>query len=307
MKVTEIISEQRTDEFLGAAGRLLWQAGKALFKNPKAADTAADIAAPASRTQAMRTAIDAVKKAGLNPNGFLGKLMKNKIYRDGLKQMATYRATAQAEMIGKLTDTGLDFAKLLYVADSIYDYYTAKAILDAKKAAGMSDEEYEKELTQLRGQLIAGYLAPKIAGGLTRLTAGNATNLFSWIIKTAGFPKQAILLKAAKDVAIKAGQAGLLAFFSTDKGKQWLTNSFGTIVTGLGNVGDLAADFLDYAKAAYQVATGDLPPGFEKNKDGEGGGDKESNPWGSELEKGLGGGKMFGDPFKGTGRDVGAL
>ena len=303
MKITEIIQEERTDEFLGAAGRLAWQAGKALFRNPKTADTAADMVSPASRMQAGRQAIDAVRKAGLDPKSFLGKIMKNKIYRDGLKQMATHRATAQAEMLGRLTDTGLDFAKLLYVADSIYDYYTAKAILDAKKASGqLSDGEYEAELTKLRGQLIAGYLAPKIAGGLTRLTAGNAVNLFSWVVKTAGLPKQAILLKAAKDVAIKAGQAGLLAFFSTDKGRDWLTNNFTLIVTGLGNAGDFAAQFLDYAKAAYQVATGDLPPGYEKEKDSE---EKpDNNPWttGTDPIKGV-----FKDPFKGTGREVGVL
>jgi hypothetical protein len=305
MKITEIIQEERTDEFLGAAGRLAWQAGKALFRNPKAADTAADMVSPASRTQAMRTAIDAVKKAGLDPNGFLGKLMRNKIYRDGLKQMSIHRATAQAEMIGRLSETGLDFAKLLYVADSIYDYYTAKAILDAKKASGeLSDGEYEDELTKLRGQLIAGYLAPKIAGGLTRLTAGNAVNLFGWVVKTAGLPKQAILLRAAKDVAIKAGQAGLLAFFSTDKGRDWLTNNFKLIVTGLGNAGDFAAEFLDYAKAAYQVATGDLPPGFEKNQDK----DKEkpdSNPWTSGSDLGLD--NLKKDPWKGTGVNPGVL
>jgi hypothetical protein len=256
---------------------------------------------PASRMQAGKAAVDAVRKAGLDPKGFLGKLMKNRIYRDGLRQMATHRATAQAEVLGRLTDTGLDFAKLLYVADSIYDYYTAKAILDAKKASGeLSEADYEKELTLLRGQLIAGYIAPKIAGGLTRLTAGNATNLFSWVIKTAGFPKQAILLKAAKDVAIKAGQAGLLAFFSTDKGRQWLTDSFGLIVTGLGSAGNLAADFLDFSKAAYQVATGDLPPGFEKKPDSG-----ETNPdmdkWGGDLNQ-LTGKEIFADPFKGTGR-----
>ncbi len=303
MKITEIIQEERTDEFLGAAGRLAWQAGKALLRNPKTADTAADMVSPASRMQAGRQAIDAVRKAGLDPKSFLGKIMKNKIYRDGLKQMATHRATAQAEMLGRLTDTGLDFAKLLYVADSIYDYYTAKAILDAKKASGqLSDGEYEAELTKLRGQLIAGYLAPKIAGGLTRLTAGNAVNLFSWVVKTAGLPKQAILLKAAKDVAIKAGQAGLLAFFSTDKGRDWLTDNFTLIVTGLGNAGDFAAQFLDYAKAAYQVATGDLPLGYEKEKNT---GEKpDNNPWttGNEPTKG-----MFIDPFKGTGREVGVL
>jgi hypothetical protein len=301
MKITEIIQEERTDEFLGAAGRLAWQAGKALLRNPKTADTAADMVSPASRMQAGKAAVDAVRKAGLDPKGFLGKLMKNRIYRDGLRQMATHRATAQAEVLGRLTDTGLDFAKLLYVADSIYDYYTAKAILDAKKASGeLSEADYEKELTLLRGQLIAGYIAPKIAGGLTRLTAGNATNLFSWVIKTAGFPKQAILLKAAKDVAIKAGQAGLLAFFSTDKGRQWLTDSFGLIVTGLGSAGNLAADFLDFSKAAYQVATGDLPPGFEKKPDSG-----ETNPdmdkWGGDLNQ-LTGKEIFADPFKGTGR-----
>lgn len=302
MKVSDIISEQRTDEVLGTLAGLAAKGGAALLRTPKNIQYAKNMATPiTSRAQALRAVKSDLASKGMKPGDFAYEWFKKSKFKDQIKNMDAMRAAGKAEMYGVLTDKGLAFANMLYIADSIYDYYTAKAVLDEKlKLGSISKEEYDKEITLLRGQLIAGYLAPKIAGSLTRLTAGNATNLFSWVVKTAGFPQQAIMMKAAKDIMIKAGQAGLLAYFSTDKGRQWLTDSFGLIVTGLGSVGNLAADFLDYAKAAYQVATGDLPPGFEKKPDSG-----ETNPdmdkWGGDLNQ-LTGKEIFADPFKGTGR-----
>ncbi len=299
MKVTEIISEkqQRTDEFLGAAGRLLWQAGKQIFKKspPTKIPGIPDVA---RKTQAMRDAIQAVKAAGLDPNGMWGKLLKNKVYREGLRNIAAYKATGQRAAMDIFGDAGLKIVNTLFIVDSIYDYYTAKALLDAQRRSGaITDEEYEKELTMLRGTFIAAYLTPKIAGGLARFTAGNAASLLGFVIKTAGFPRQGILLKAYNDMIIKGGQAAALAFFSTDAGRTWLTNALtkmidsDIIVSGLGSLGDLGAKFLDLSKAAYQVSTGNLPPGYEKEVEV----DKDGNI------------QRKNDPFKDTTRKVDIL
>ncbi len=297
MKVTEIISEQRTDEFLGAAGRLLWQAGKAVFgkANPTKIPGVPDVA---RKTQAMRDAIQAVKAAGLDPNGIWGKLLKNKVYREGLRNIAAYKAAGQRAAMDIFGDAGLKIVNTLFIVDSLYDYYTARALLgDRWKRGEISEEEYQKELTMLRGTFLAAYLTPKIAGGLARFTAGNAASLLGFVIKTAGFPKQGIMLKAYTDLTIKMGQGAALAFFSTDAGREWLTNALtkmidsDIIVSGLGSFGDLGAKFLDIIKASYQVSTGNLPPGYEKEVDVDQDGKIQRK----------------NDPWKGTGREVGIL
>jgi hypothetical protein len=301
MKVTELLNESRTDEVVGAALRGIGAAGKALF--PKAArPDALNVTGATTRYQAGKGAVQAVRAAGLDPKSFLGRMMKKSIYKDALKNIKTYQAQATQKALEILGDRGLQFANLLYIGDSIYDYYTAKAILDEKlKNGSLSKDDYEKELTELRGQLITGFLVPKIAGGITRLTAGNATNLTSWIIKTAGFPKQAIMLTALKDLTIKGGQAAMLAFFSTDAGRQWLSDTVGFLVTGVGNIGDLAASYLDYAKAGYQVATGTAPTGASGGGTGQSGTPAPSSDPTDVMTRAIGGG-AFADPFKGTTR-----
>jgi hypothetical protein len=306
MKITELLNESRTDEVVGAALRGIGAAGRALF--PSAAKPAAlNVTGATTKTQAARDTIKAVKGMGLDPKSFFGKLAKRSVYKDALKNISVYQAQAKSKVLEILGDKGLQYAKLLYIADSIYDYYTGKAILDAKLKSGkITNDEYEKELNLLRGQLVTGFLVPAIAGGITRLTAGNAVNLSSWLIKTVGFPNQAIMLKALKDITIKGGQAGLLAFFSTDKGREFLTDSFGFMVTGVGNIAEIAAMFVDYAKAGYQVATGTVPDGVPSPSGTSSGGQSGTPNTSADptdiMTRAIGGSGMFADPFKGTTR-----
>jgi hypothetical protein len=85
----------------------------------------------------------------------------------------------------------------------------------------------------------------------------------------------------------------MLAWFSTEAGKKWLTDTFGTLITGVGTIPEIAGDVFQFGKAAVQVATGNIPAGVQTSTNG---GDSVS----TDIMNTTGGGAN--DPFKGTSR-----
>jgi hypothetical protein len=182
-------------------------------------------------------------------------------------------------------------------------------VLDEMLAKGEIDQAtYDSELTTLRGQALTAVILPKVLGGLTRKTAGKAIDGVSWIVKKAGAPGSAGALKTLKDLTIKAGEAALITALSTDAGKKLLSEYLGFIVFGVGSVASMTANLGTFVKSMYQVATDTVPDDVKARMgkdDGTGSAGNSDDPEGI-MGRALGTGG-FKDPFKGTGREVGAL
>lgn len=292
MKVNEIISEERTDEILGT----LAKGAAALFRGAKTGVQALPAVRPVAKAGEIAARYRDLPK-------WWGNIFRARDLKALKAARATYRARVVNVAADSLGDDILKWAGRIAILDGIYDYYTAKFYLDDQLKKGMSQEEYDDALTKLRGQFWTAILVPRMAGSISKGT----TNVIGAIVTKLGGPRAGEAIRFWGGTMAKGGEAAALAFFSTDKGKQWLADSVGFLVTGFGNAGDLMASFLDYGKAIYQVATGNLPQGYDqKPKDGEKD-DSGASTWGGEIQKNLGGGKMFGDPWKGTGVKVDTL
>jgi len=295
MKIIEVIENQRTDEFLSTA---LKGVG-ALWRGAKTGAKELGTIPAASRTRNMFS------------KSFFGKYGRSKVVRQTQNARQAYRARAENFARDQLGDDILTWATRLAIADGIYDYYSSKSLLDdLLKGGEITKEQYDNDLTQLRGGFWTAILVPKFAAGLAKGTG----NIVGSILTKLGAPRTGEAVRFWNGVIAKGGEAAGLAILSTDAGKKWLADSWGFLVTGTGTVTNLLADFVDFAKAGYQVATGTEPAGSLSKKtdqpqDGAPAGDEpadSSNPWASELNKVLGGQMKGTDPFKSS-RQVGFL
>jgi len=305
MKITDIILESQTDE------NILLKGLSGLAKGAKSLVTKGAVK-PSTVAQgkraALKTASQQVKGMGLQGT-WMGKTLRNRFYRLELKKQAAIMANAKNMAANMIGDNVLKLFYAYGVIDGVYDYYTSVGVLDEMLANGEIDQEkYESELTTLRGQALTAVILPKVLGGLTRKTAGKAIDGVSWIVRKAGAPGSAGALKTLKDLTIKAGEAALITALSTDSGKKWLSENLSFVVFGVGSVANMAANFVTFTKAMYQVAT-DTVPADIKDKAGigknDGAGGDSDDPEGI-MGRALGTGG-FKDPFKGTGREVGTL
>lgn len=301
MKIIEVIENQRTDELVGA----LAKGAAALWRGAKTGAKELGTIPAASRTRNMFS------------KSFFGKYARSKVVRQTQNARQAYRARAENFARDQLGDDILTWATRLAIADGIYDYYSSKSLLDdLLKGGEITKEQYDNDLTQLRGGFWTSILVPKFAAGLAKGTG----NIVGSILTNLGAPRTGEAVRFWNGVIAKGGEAAGLAILSTDAGKKWLADSWNFIVTGqglvtgTGSAANLLADFVDFAKAGYQVATGTEPAGSLSKKtdqpqDGAPAGDEpadSSNPWASELNKALGGQMKGTDPFKSS-RQVGLL
>jgi hypothetical protein len=298
MKIIELVEDQRTDELVGALARgasSLWRGAKT-----------------GARELGTRPVVKPGETARTYTKSFWGKYARSKALRQMRNARQVYRARAENFARDQLGDDILTWATRIAIADGIYDYYSAKYLLDdLLKAGDITREQYDSEMTQLRGGFWTAILVPKFAAGLAKGTG----NIVGSILTKLGAPRTGEAVRFWNGILAKGGEAAGLAVLSTDAGKKWLADSWGFLVTGTGSAVNLLADFADFIKAGYQVATGTEPAGSisrktDQPKDGETTGDQpadSNNPWASELNKAIGGQIKGTDPFKGTGRQVGFL
>lgn len=187
-------------------------------------------------------------------------------------------------------------------------YWYKSNELDKKLAAGqITKEQYESELRTLRGLAITALIAPKIGswvGG--KLATVTGLKLIPWLTKVSGSPNAA---EAMKYLTSKAVQAGIISWMTVGGGKDWLKDTFGVMITGVGNIPELAGTVYEAMKAIYQTATG-TGAAAELNKqraDGVPGSEPTLDPNDPMSIMGKAVGGAFADPFKGTGRKPSTL
>lgn len=207
------------------------------------------------------------------------------------------------------TDDVVKFLTMGLIAKESYVYWDESSKLDALLASGqITQQEYDQRLTYLRGMLLTTIIAPKVGQMGANLLGKLGPRLIPFLMKVTGNPNAALATRYLTSAAVRTA---LIAWFGAGDGKQWLSNTFGTMITGVGDIPKLLGEIWEWLKATYQVTTGNLPQGFEKGQQSQqSDGEKSSNPWSSEFDKntGLGGQKrIFKDPFAGERGEPGVL
>ena len=318
MNIHEIVSEVNA----GTAVKALSTLGKASKAAPTVAKSTAKTAAKAATKSAGKaTTATKTAKAATTATKTTKTAPSTSWWDDAAIKYADKIAGKETE----LAKGALKSAVLKNQADEIVKYMTAAQVikeagvywfksneLDEKLAKGLiTPEQYKSELAKLRGVAITSLIAPKIgawAGG--KLATVTGLRLIPWLTKISGSPNAA---DAMKYLSSKAVQAGIIAWMGAGDGKKWLEDTFGTLLTGVGSLPELAGTAFDALTAVYQTATGtgnaavlnkqraDGVPGSEPTVDPT----IDPNDPMSIMGKAVGG--TFADPFKGTSRAGSAL
>lgn len=200
------------------------------------------------------------------------------------------KAAKAAELVA--SHYGAQTMKLFYALDivkEIITYYLKSNALD-KNAP-----DYQEKLTNLRGQFIVAVLGPKVAMWIgNKLLLTKIFKFLPWVLHKSGAHGAAAVVR---QLSYKGAEAALLAWWSTDAGKKWLTDTFGSLITGVGSIPEIANNVFQFGKAAVQVATGTAPASANLSKDSP----ADPNDPMSIMGKAAGSG-AFADPFKGTSR-----
>jgi len=208
----------------------------------------------------------------------------------GGKTIAPEVLAAQALKNSSLAGKSADVVKLaatLELTQETVKYWGRSSDLDKKLAAGeITQEEYNSQLQQLRGQFIVGVVAPWATMAILKYPA-KLLKIVPGAMKMVGFSNAAEITSI---LAKRGAQLALLGWFGSDTGKKWLTDLVGgSFIGALGDIPAMAGQVYDVLQAGTQVATGvGLPADFKPSSDEVGGGQ----------------GKYI-DPFKGTSREGG--
>jgi hypothetical protein len=233
-------------------------------KDYKAMDKIAKVLGKDTRTAYQKVAPNLIGGKTIAPEVLAGQALKN------------------SSLAGKAGDV-VKLATLMGISKEIYTYWSDSSKLDEKLAAGMSQEEYNKQLQELRGKFITGVIAPWAAMGLLKFPA-MILKVVPGAMRIVGFPNAAEITSI---LAKRGSQLALITWLNGLDGKEWLNNLMGGTLFGtMGNIANMAGEISTALSAGARVATGvGLPKGFE--------------PSSTEI-----GGNKSGyiDPFKGTDR-----
>ena len=244
-----------------------WGKAAADAKNYKAMDKIANVLGKDTRTMYQKIAPNLIGGKSIAPEVLAAQALKN------------------SSLAGKAGDV-VKLATVMGISKEIYTYWSDSSELDKKLAAGMSQEEYNKQLQELRGKFITGVIAPWAAMGLLKFPA-MILKVVPGAMKIVGFPNAAEITSI---LAKRGSQLALITWLNGLDGKEWLNNLMGGTLFGtMGNIANMAGEITTALSAGARVATGvGLPKGFE--------------PSSTEI-----GGSKSGyiDPFKGTDREGG--
>ena len=245
-----------------------WGKAAADAKNYKAMDKIANVLGKDTRTVYQKIAPNLIGGKTIAPEVLAAQALKN------------------SSLAGKSADV-VKLAATLELTQETVKYWSRSSDLDKKLAAGeITQEEYNKQLQELRGQFMTGVIAPWAAMAILKYPA-KLLKIVPGTMKIAGFSNAAEITSI---LAKRGAQVALIAWFGTDAGKKWLNDLMGgTLFGALGNIPVMAGEITTALSAAARVATGiGLPKEFE--------------PSSTEI----GGGKNgYIDPFKGTDREGG--
>jgi hypothetical protein len=193
------------------------------------------------------------------------------------------RAAQAAEIVA--THYGDKWMKFLYAADIAKEViaYNIKA-----NKLNKDDPNYQEQLRNLRGQFIVAVVAPKVAMWIgNKLLLTKVFNILPWVLQKSGLPGAGAIVR---QLSFKGAELAMLGWWTTDSGKKWLTDTFGTLITGVGTLPEIVGDVAQFGKAAVQVATGNIPANAQTSTNG-----------GSSTDI-MNTGNNANDPFKGTSR-----
>ena len=289
MKVHQIVSENPL-----AAVKAGWDAFKAARAAAPAvtkATTAVAKAAPKATTAVAKAApkgkkaVDTAKPASWWDNE--AAKLATKISGEETKLAA---GALKATVLANKAD---DIVGFMYKAQILKEagvyWYKSNQIEDDPN---LSPEQKQEAIRKLRGEFILSVIAPKV-GAWAISKVAIPLRIIPWLTKISGSPNAAEVMK---HLSKRGTEAALIAWFAAGGGKEWLNDTMGFLVTGVGSAPELIGKVYDVTKAAQQVYTGNLPPGFKKS-------DQEidvNDPMSIMNRAGSTAGGF--DPFKGTGR-----
>jgi len=220
-------------------------------QNYKAMDKIANVLGKDTRNLYQKVAPNLIGGKTIAPEVLAGQALKN------------------SSLAGKSGDV-VKLATTLGLATETYTYWRDSSELDKKLAAGMPQEEYNKQLQELRGKFITGVIAPWAAMTILKYPA-KLLKIVPGTMKLVGFPNAAEITSI---LAKRGSQLALLAWFNGFDGKEWLNNLMGGALFGtLGNIPKMAGEITTALSAGARVATGiGLPKGFEPSSTEIGGG-----------------------------------
>lgn len=266
MKITEIISENKTDE--GAVSSVLGYmanplttrsmagAAKSLgqnlpFKNAKQATRAGEKTA-----KSVRKMIPFASKGG-----WVHKSLSKFFVGRNLKALEMARAEVARDAIGIFGNGIIKLFMTMNIFDAVIDYYAAKKVLEANPPS-----DFDDQMNKLRGTLAVQILAPGIAVGGMKL-AGALVNIIPGLLKMMPgktLPRLGIGTNIVVDILTKIGAAGMLAYVMSDEGKQALGTWLSGIIDGIGWMSSSFFTLLEGLVAFYEVYTGKEAPSVIK-------------------------------------------
>ena len=312
MKVQDIISEATPG--LGTAIKAGVNAFKAARSGvPAVAQATAKTAPKAATTAAAATkAANPVAQATGNLSWWETLMVKHADKVKG-KEVALAKGALKSEVLKSSAD---DIVKMLTTLQMVKEagvyWYESNNLESQLKSGAITQQQYDDGIIKLRGVAITSIIAPKIgAWGAGKIATFTGLRLIPWVIKVSGSPNAA---DALKHLTKKTVQAGIIAWMSgatkvanlTDSsGKEWLEDSLGIMITGVGSLPGLAGTVIDAINSLAQTATG-TGGAVDLQKQRDAGDPKaqqdfDPNDPMSIMGKAVGGG-VFADPFKGTSR-----
>lgn len=245
-ELTKFASDRKGAAELTALGK---EATDAM--NYKAMDKIADALPKDTRNWYQKIAPNLIGGKTIDPNVLAAQALKNTSLR------------------GKASDV-VNLTIAAGLLQEAVKYWDRSSELDKQLAAGMSQEEYNKQLQQLRGQFMLGTIVPW-AGVAVLGTPGVLIRFIPAAMTLFKMPNAGqITLTLTKT----SGQLALLGFLARDDGKKWLNDlAGGTIFGTLGNIAKMAGEISTALYATARVATGiALPDKYEPRSTELGGG-----------------------------------
>jgi len=199
----------------------------------------------------------------------------------------------KSTVLADKADSVVRFMYAAGIAKEAIVYWTKSE--EIENNPNLSPEQKQEAIRKLRGEFILSVIGPKV-GAWAISKVAFPLKLIPWLTKISGSPNAAEVMK---HLSKRGTEAALIAWFAAGGGKDWLNDTMGFLVTGVGSAPELIGKVYDVTKAATQVATGELPTGYKSSGDAV-----DLNDPSSILNKvgDMAGGGKYVDPFKGISR-----
>jgi hypothetical protein len=266
MKINEFLNEsdnEQLDELLGLglglAARGIGKLGGALLRGSTTGrQTIKSLGPSVAPTMAgsMSRADRVLQRAGIDTSTWLNSKWRDvlawQIQRKGMKafkagQSAAYENGKIAANI--VSDLGLKGFGLATLAYDFTSYYHTRQALQEKYAD--DPDRLDQELTSLNVSTVASLFLPRVVGSVGRLSSKAVGAIIGKVSPLAGAK-----VKYWGGMVAKLGEAGAMAYFRSDKGKQWLADALAFVTLGIGAASGIISALGDVLGVGVDMATG---------------------------------------------------